>query len=662
MGAGSVGLSRTAVSLALAGGLAVVGGGSAIVLSQHQRSEHLASVKRAQSTLSQSFALRINRMATRAEQYEGELRRLGSVRPESLLVGAPRTDFPTFAVAGTTLPIAPVAGADLPAGLTGPTQIDLEDAAVSARDSGQPRAVVETVGSTGYLAVLWPMYRAGAEVSTQSRRANATGWVVGVTSVDDFFAPLAGGGLGVGATTSLAVTRAGPAPPAAAARTGMVAKVDSVPSVSRLGVLLILLLSALATTGALVLAWLIRRWERDTQRERVARDAQYQLVSDISVTIQESLDIGVVLPAVLSQTSDRLRLNWIRIVTGPSVDGVELLSLGRRPIQLPIQRGAGDASTAAPGALVRVPLRRATRTLGHLEVVAPGGLDVEQLTNLRQCADLLAGALHNAELYEREQESVRRLRELDALKDDFLGTVSHELRTPLSVLVGYISLLNKSWDAIQDDARRSAVAMMEPNVVSLTHLVNDLLDFISDRRATTAATLVEVPLHERVAALAEQVRPLINRQHLEIVAPDAVEAWTDLRGLERIVSNLVGNAGKYSPEGTTIRVEVRQGLDDAVVSVADEGPGIRPEDQERIFERFYRGDSQAARSTRGTGIGLAVTLAWVQAIGARLEIRTGIGRGTTMTIRFPRNQDVVIDGAGTVTWQNVGAAEEELVR
>src|SRR5207244_3651296 len=100
--------------------------------------------------------------------------------------------------------------------------------------------------------------------------------------------------------------------------------------------------------------------------------------------------------------------------------------------------------------------------------------------------------------------------------------------------------------------------------------------------------------------------------------------------LERIIGNLVANAAKYSPAGTSIRLTVGA-AEDATVSVSDQGPGIRPEDRERIFERFYRGDSDVARSTRGSGIGLAVALAWIRAIGARLDVATEMGRGTTMT-------------------------------
>jgi signal transduction histidine kinase len=152
----------------------------------------------------------------------------------------------------------------------------------------------------------------------------------------------------------------------------------------------------------------------------------------------------------------------------------------------------------------------------------------------------------------------------------------------------------------------------------------------------------------------------VQQHELVVEASGPVTAWTDTRSLERIIGNLVGNAGKYSPAGTTIRIDVGQLPDEAFVAVSDQGPGIRPEDRERIFERFYRGHSQAARSSRGTGIGLAVVLAWVKAVGAHLDVQTGVGHGTTMTVRFPTGPDVPVDGAGAVTWKSVDVVREEI--
>jgi signal transduction histidine kinase len=661
VGAGPVGLRHSAVGWVLAGAVLLAGAGSALVLQHRLDASHAKAVTAAERTLAQTVAVRRDRLTARVSQYAQELQRLPLSDPAQLVGSAPHTDFTAVGVAGSSLPLQVVSGSGLPRGIDAPTDADLQNAAISARDTAQPLAVIAPVGGSAEVFVVWPLYRGTTPIDTQTRRTTSAGWVVGSTSAAAVFGPAAAAERGLGVTVALDATRSGPAPVGETLRSGINGRVTSVPQPSRLGVLLLGLLTAIAACALAAVAAVGARRESRAEARRLARDDQLSLVTEVSVTIQESLDIGVVIPAVLAQITDRLGLTWIRVVTGTTAGGIELLALGRRPARIPAPRSSPEATIATAGQLVRFPLRRLSRTLGHLELISRADLDEDQLASLGQCAEMLAAALHNAELYEREQESVRRLRELDVLKDDFLGTVSHELRTPLAVLVGYVSLLTKSWDRLPDESRRSAVEMMQPNVLSLTHLVNDLLDFISDRRAATSASLGAVGLDERVHGLVDQLRPLVHRQDLQFVGPDPVEAWTDPQALERIIGNLVGNAGKYSPEGTSIRVEVRQGVNDAIVSVTDEGPGIRPEDQDRIFERFYRGDSQAARSSRGTGIGLAVTLSWVGAVGGRLEVRTAVDRGTTMTVRLPRTEGVVIDGAGTVTWQRIDAPEEELV-
>src|SRR3954469_4962510 len=115
-----------------------------------------------------------------------------------------------------------------------------------------------------------------------------------------------------------------------------------------------------------------------------------------------------------------------------------------------------------------------------------------------------------------------------------------------------------------------------------------------------------------------------------LTAAGPINAWTDPRAVERIVGNLVSNAAKYSPPGSKISVTVENtGDDTATVTVADQGPGIRHEDRARIFERFFPGESDAARGSRGSGIGLAVVHTWLKAVSARLDVTTQVDVGTT---------------------------------
>jgi signal transduction histidine kinase len=190
---------------------------------------------------------------------------------------------------------------------------------------------------------------------------------------------------------------------------------------------------------------------------------------------------------------------------------------------------------------------------------------------------------------------------------------------------------------------------MQTHVTSLAHLVNDLLDFVSERRNREAMPS-EIKLNREVSSVVEQIRPLCERQDLNLLLAEDVPAWTDPRAVERIIGNLVSNAAKYSPAGSTITVATQSRGDTSVVTVIDQGPGIGPEERQRIFERFYRGESDAARSTRGSGIGLAVVHEWLVAVGARLDIASEPGQGTSISVHFPARPGAVVTAAGTVRW------------
>jgi signal transduction histidine kinase len=384
-------------------------------------------------------------------------------------------------------------------------------------------------------------------------------------------------------------------------------------------------------------------------RDRSLRQ-QTQLLSDISGTVQESLEVGLVLPGALTQIATAHQLSYISIATGPENSGRgHIFAIGRPPAGIPGQRWPLGAQSATPGQLVRLPLQRAARTLGYVEFISREPLSSDDLASLRSATDLLANALHNAELYEREQDTVRRLRDLDEMKDDFLATVSHELRTPLSVLVGFLSLLSTKWDRLTEADRRDAVDKMQRHTTSLVHLVNDLLDFVNERGNRTSMP-EKIRLDQQVLSVVDQLRPLCERQNLDLQLHDEVSAWTDPRAIERIVGNLVSNAAKYSPAGSTLTVKTETRGDAAVVLVADEGPGIDREEQQRIFQRFYRGESDAARTTRGSGIGLAVVREWLGVVGGRIDIVTGQGAGTRMHVYFPANSTAKLDGAGEIRW------------
>jgi signal transduction histidine kinase len=662
-------LSAAGRRFIVAGLVAALGAATAVAAAEDIKARDRHALNRAQAGVSGVVTGRFTKLDQRATQFATFLSRTSHQRIDARLSGAPRTDFTSFGLLAAAHDLTSTgqlghASSTVPHGaqnLAELVQLDsVRSAASIARDTGQPVAVSVRAPSAPMFVVTWPVYSNGLPADTATRRATTVGWVVASSSLQDMIGPSLRVFEPIGITSTFTAADAGPGaiPDVGAATTS--AEVTHFPHQSRMPVLFIAIITAIAAGCIAILALSRRRSDKVIEAHERALRKQMQLLSDISVTVQESLEIGVVLPGALTQIAQAHSLSYISVITGPGVgERGHLLSIGRPPALVPGQRWSPGMSAATPGQLVRLPLQRATRTLGYVEVVPTKSLNQDQMASLRSTTDLLANALHNAEMYEREQETVRRLRDLDEMKDDFLSTVSHELRTPLSVLVGFMSLLARKWDRLTEDDRREAVNKMQTHVTALAHLVNDLLDFVSERRNREAVPS-EIKLNREVAAVVEQLRPLCERQDLSLMLSEDVPAWTDPRAVERILGNLVSNAAKYSPAGSTITVSTESRGDIAVAVVADQGPGIGPEERQRIFERFYRGESDAARSTRGSGIGLAVVHEWLQAVGARLDIASEPGVGTSISVLFPAQPDSAIADPGTIRWIEAALAQRSV--
>jgi heavy metal sensor kinase len=214
----------------------------------------------------------------------------------------------------------------------------------------------------------------------------------------------------------------------------------------------------------------------------------------------------------------------------------------------------------------------------------------------------------------------------------FTADVSHELRTPLTALrsVGEVALRG-SHDA---EGYRETIGSMLEEVDRLTRLTDELLTLA--RADAGEAKLRREPVD--LGALAREVAGHLSvlaeekEQRLEVeVAPVVVPG--DRTVLRQALVNLVVNAIKYSPGRTRIRIDGgRRGGDFAFLEVSDEGPGIAPEHQERLFERFYRVDKSRSRDMGGTGLGLALVRWAAEAHGGRVELETEVGRGSTFRI------------------------------
>lgn len=234
------------------------------------------------------------------------------------------------------------------------------------------------------------------------------------------------------------------------------------------------------------------------------------------------------------------------------------------------------------------------------------------------------------------EDVTRRLYEADRLKSLFVSTVSHELRTPLTPIVGFAEGLVTRWDTIDEQERREIVRRIYDNASTLRLLVDSLLDFGQLEQAQLTLTPENIALSPEVTRLVGQLESIAARHRLEVDCEVPVVVRVDRTALARIVHNLVSNAVKFSPAGGRIKVATRADETGGLLVVEDEGPGISPDERERIFDRFYRSAAEQGGRTRGLGIGLALVRALSEALGGSSGIEDADGGGARFWVRFPR--------------------------
>jgi signal transduction histidine kinase len=227
------------------------------------------------------------------------------------------------------------------------------------------------------------------------------------------------------------------------------------------------------------------------------------------------------------------------------------------------------------------------------------------------------------------------MREPDRLVDEFVALISHELRTPLTSIIGYLELTLDDGNLTED--QRGYLEVVDHNADRLLQLVDDLLfvaQLESGQLAVRRGKLDLATVARQVVAEA-QPRAVANGIELTCDADAAVPLEADKGRMFRIVANLVSNAIKFTPSGGDVRVSVSRA--DGVVSleVVDTGIGVGAEDQERIFERFFRTSTVAEQHFPGTGLGLYITRAIVEAHGGSITVSSESGEGASFSVALP---------------------------
>ncbi len=237
-------------------------------------------------------------------------------------------------------------------------------------------------------------------------------------------------------------------------------------------------------------------------------------------------------------------------------------------------------------------------------------------------------------------EVVERLRELDRLKDEFIAVVSHELRTPLTSIIGYLELMQNPATGELSKEQREFAAIIERNAQRLLHVMSDLLSLAQIESGKFRLELGKADLAALAEDAVESARPAAERRHivLTLTAEPVPALEGDHTRLAQLLDNLISNALKFTPEGGRVEIGVRTEGGSAVLEVTDSGMGISAEEQERLFERFFRTAAATDSGIQGTGLGLAITKAIVSAHGGTISVESEEGHGTVFRVQLPLRQ------------------------
>jgi signal transduction histidine kinase len=228
---------------------------------------------------------------------------------------------------------------------------------------------------------------------------------------------------------------------------------------------------------------------------------------------------------------------------------------------------------------------------------------------------------------------VTAAKELEEAQEVFLAVTSHELRTPLTVLRGFADSLLRHWEALPDTERQDLVRRMLARTDGMTELVEKVLQASVAGLTDARREPEQFDLTAAVTAAVRSLSGASDTHQVVVVDPAPVRALGRPEAVGPVLDQLVENAVKHSPAGGPVEVAVRAEPGAAVLSVADRGTGISPEEADRVFDRFFRGAS--AGPAAGAGLGLWIVRRTVEAQGGQVAAAPRAGGGTVVHVRLP---------------------------
>jgi PAS domain S-box-containing protein len=405
---------------------------------------------------------------------------------------------------------------------------------------------------------------------------------------------------------------------------------------------------------------------RDLTERKLAED-QFRLIQSVTEAGLSHLDLEELLAALLDTIVDKLGVDTAAVLLMSDDESVLVARAARgiepeveRGIRIPVGRGfAGRiAQERRPivlddvphsdvlnpilrekgvRSLLGVPLLADGRVLGvlHIGSLSPARFTQRDVDGLVIVADRVAQAIDRAQLFETARAAkheAARAEEAVRIREEFLSVAAHELKTPVTAAKVATQLLKRMFEAgALSEPQTQALESVDTQITRLTRLVGQLLDTVRIASGTLALDLDEVDLAELVRSVVTAIAPVAPQHRFVVDAPQHLTALLDGARIERVLTNLLDNAVKFSPEGGAIEVRLEKMDSTALLTVRDHGLGVAPEHRVRLFDRFY----QAHPNRSGLGLGLHISRDIVERHGGTIYLDPPPDGGSRFVISLP---------------------------
>ena len=235
-------------------------------------------------------------------------------------------------------------------------------------------------------------------------------------------------------------------------------------------------------------------------------------------------------------------------------------------------------------------------------------------------------------------ETIKKLQAADAVKSKFVAMVSHELRTPLTIIMGFSETILRKLGAIETPQLESYTKVIHSSSMRLSRMIEDMLNLSRMQDESMRLVWTRFNLKDLAGGVVDGFKITRPDLRFELIVEDgALDVISDKDRVAQVLVNILGNAVKYSPTGGCVRVSSQAAGAEIITRVEDEGFGIPEEDRAKIFEAFYRTTDAVNLKTPGTGLGLTITKAVVEALGGWIRVESGRGgKGSTFVFALPR--------------------------